>query len=109
MFNNIYNEFNLKIPLGSKGDCFDRFLIRIEEIKESLKILEKLLISIPKGPILSNNLRVIVPSRYQMKNSMEGLINHFKLFTEGIILLKIKFILLLKHQKENLVFDASGR
>ena len=81
--NNIYNTFDFKVPLGSKNDSYDRFLLRIEEMKQSVIMIENALNSLPEGPFLSSNSKVIAPSRYQMRFSMESLIHHFKLFTEG--------------------------
>ena len=83
MFNNYYKNFEFSVPLGTKGDCYERFLIRLEEMRESLNILKQAINCLPTGPILGENLKMIPPSRYQMKNSMEGVIHHFKLFTEG--------------------------
>ena len=88
VFDSIYKDFNFKIPVGKKGDCYDRFLIRIEEMRESLKILEQALNKLPEGSILSDNLKMVAPTRFQMKKSMEGLIHHFKLFTEGFSVLE---------------------
>lgn len=86
-FDNSYSNFKFRIPKGTKGDCYDRFIIRIEEMRESLSILEQALNILPRGPVLSSNLKMIAPSRYQMKKSMESLIHHFKLFTEGFSIL----------------------
>jgi len=83
-FNNIYEELNFKIPVGSKGDCYDRFLIRVEEIKQSIKIIEYCINNIPKESIhLNLDNKTVFPSRHMMKESMESLIHHFKLFSEG--------------------------
>jgi NADH dehydrogenase (ubiquinone) Fe-S protein 2 len=90
MFNNYYQNFEFSVPLGKKGDCYERFLIRVEEMRESLKILKQAINILPNGPILGNNLKMIPPSRYHMRKSMEGLIHHFKLFTEGFAILKNK-------------------
>ena len=80
----IYNKLSFKIPVGLKGDCYDRYMIRILEMRESLKLIEQLINNIPTGIIRSNNRKVSVPLRTDMKNSMESLIHHFKLNTEGI-------------------------
>jgi NADH dehydrogenase (ubiquinone) Fe-S protein 2 len=90
MFNNYYKNFEFSVPLGTKGDCYERFLIRLEEMRESLNILKQAINCLPTGPILGENLKMIPPSRYQMKNSMEGVIHHFKLFTEGFAILENK-------------------
>lgn len=80
---NIYSKFTFSIPVGKVGDCYDRFLVRINEMIQSLHIIEEALRHLPKGPYISNELKMITPSRYHMRSSMEGLIHHFKLFTEG--------------------------
>ncbi|WP_416200337.1 NADH-quinone oxidoreductase subunit D [Terricaulis sp.] len=81
----IYNELDFKIPLGKNGDCYDRYLCRVEEMYESVKIMQqcvKLLRQAP-GPVLPENSKFAPPRRAEMKNSMEALIHHFKLYTEG--------------------------
>lgn len=90
MFDNFYTNFDFKVPVGINGDCFDRFLIRVEEMRQSLVILEQALNKLPSGPILSSNLKLIAPSRSNLKNTMEGLIHHFKLYTEGFSILEGK-------------------
>ncbi len=79
----IYNEVDFKIPTGTNGDCFERFLIRVEEMRQSLLIIEQCLDKIPDGLCMTNDPKVSPPKRNEMKVSMESLINHFKLFTEG--------------------------
>ena len=79
----IYEELDFKIPIGKNGDCYDRYLVRIQEIKESLKIIKQCLEKMPKGDVNSGDKKMTPPTRKDMKNSMEALINHFKLFTEG--------------------------
>jgi NADH-quinone oxidoreductase subunit D len=81
----IYNELDFKIPLGKNGDCYDRYLCRVEEMYESTKIMQqciKLLRQTP-GPVMTENSKYAPPRRAEMKNSMEALIHHFKLYTEG--------------------------
>ena len=78
-----YNEMDFKVPTGSTGDCFERFLVRVEEMRQSVSIIRHCLKNIPDGPSISNDPRVVPPKREIMKESMESLINHFKLFTEG--------------------------
>lgn len=82
-FIDLYKELNFKIPVGSKGDCYDRFLIRVEEIKQSVKIIEFCLNYIPNGNIQIDDNKIVFPTRKRMKESMESLIHHFKLFSEG--------------------------
>ena len=81
----IYNELEFKVPLGKNGDCYDRYLCRVEEMRESTKIMQqciKLLRETP-GPVLPENSKFVPPRRAEMKTSMEALIHHFKLYTEG--------------------------
>jgi len=79
----IYNLLNFNIPVGTNGDCYDRYLIRIQEMRESLSIINQCLNNIPEGPIKINDFKLTPPSRNQLKNSMEGLIHHFKYYTQG--------------------------
>ena len=78
-----YENFDFKIPIGKNGDCYDRYLCRIEEMKESVKIINQCLSSIPNGPVKSQDGKLSPPPKKELKESMEALIHHFKLFTEG--------------------------
>jgi NADH-quinone oxidoreductase subunit D len=78
-----YDQFEFKIPVGKNGDCYDRYLCRIEEMRESVKIINQCLANLPKGPIKSLDGKITPPPKKQLKESMEALIHHFKLFTEG--------------------------
>ena len=82
-----YSELDFDIPVGRNGDCYDRYLIRMLEMRESVKIMkqccEKLRSADGAGPVTAANPRVVPPRRGEMKRSMEALINHFKLYTEG--------------------------
>ena len=80
----IYDEINFDVPIGKNGDCYDRYLLRIEEMKQSVKIIRQVLDNIPKGSVIIDDSRFSPPKRGEMKHSMEALINHFKLFTEGV-------------------------
>lgn len=82
----IYSDIDFKVPVGSYGDCFDRYLVRVEEMRQSILIIEKALNLLQEGPIKTNDYKICPPSRSEMKNSMEAVIHHFKFFTEGIIL-----------------------
>jgi len=82
----IYNQLDFSIPVGFNGDCFDRYIIRLEEMRQSLKILNQCLMNIVPGSIKSDNYKIVPPKRLQMKNSMETVIHHFKFFSEGLIL-----------------------
>ena len=79
----IYGELDFDIPIGKNGDSYDRYLIRVQEMYESIKIIEQCLAKIPDGEVVTDDKRVAPPKREDMKNSMESLINHFKLYTEG--------------------------
>ena len=80
----IYNQLNFKIPVGLNGDCYDRYILRMLEMKESLTIIKQCINNIPKGNIKNDNRKLSIPSRKNMKNSMESLIHHFKFSTQGI-------------------------
>ena len=79
----VYSKLSFEVPVGTKGDCYDRYCIRIQEIRESLKIVIQCINDIPQGGIKSDDRKISTPSRFDMKNSMEALIHHFKLYTEG--------------------------
>ncbi len=79
----VYNELEFKIPLGKNGDCYDRYVCRVEEMYESVKIMRQCLEMMPEGPVMSTNHKTTPPRRADMKQSMEALIHHFKLYTEG--------------------------
>ncbi len=78
-----YDDLEFKIPIGKNGDCYDRYLCRIEEMRESVKIIKQCLKNIPKGPIKTEDGKISPPQKKELKQSMEALIHHFKLFTEG--------------------------
>jgi NADH-quinone oxidoreductase subunit D len=79
----IYDKLEFNIPLGKRGDCYDRYCIRIEEMRESLKIILQCLNQMPQGSVRVDDRKISAPSRVEMKTSMESLIHHFKLFSEG--------------------------
>jgi len=78
-----YSELDFKIPVGSKGDCYDRYLLRMEEMRQSTNIMKQCIEKMPPGPVMSDDKKVVPPRRGEMKRSMEALIHHFKLYTEG--------------------------
>jgi NADH-quinone oxidoreductase subunit D len=78
-----YDEFDFRIPVGTVGDNYDRFAVRSQEIKESVKIIEQALDGLPDGPYISDNRKYVLPPRHELATSMEALIHHFKLVTEG--------------------------
>jgi NADH-quinone oxidoreductase subunit D len=71
------------VPVGSKGDCYDRFMVRVEEVRQSARIMRQCLDQLPTGPMLTDDNKIAPPPRAEMKRSMEALIHHFKLYTEG--------------------------
>jgi len=78
-----YKDFNFKIPIGKNGDCYDRYLCRMEEMRESIKIIKDCINKLPSGPVKSIDGKITPPKREDLKTSMEALIHHFKLFSEG--------------------------
>jgi len=79
----IYELLKFYVPTGTRGDCFDRVLIRVQEMRESLRIIVQCLNMIPSGRFILDDHKIVPPSRAMMKHSMEALIHHFKLFSEG--------------------------
>jgi NADH-quinone oxidoreductase subunit D len=79
----VYDRFDFKIPVGTVGDNYDRFRVRLAEMRESLKIVEQALDQIPAGPYITDNRKIALPPRHELATSMEALIHHFKLVTEG--------------------------
>jgi NADH-quinone oxidoreductase subunit D len=78
-----YEQYEFDVPLGSHGDVYDRYVIRMEEMRQSLRIVEQALGRLPRGPVRSDNRKFVPPPRSELANSMEALIHHFKLWTEG--------------------------
>ena len=79
----VYDRMDFDVPVGKHGDCYDRYVCRVEEMRQSCRIIQQCLREMPKGPVMADDNKVVPPSRGQMKSSMEALIHHFKLFTEG--------------------------
>ncbi len=79
----VYAKMDFEIPVGTRGDCYDRFMVRVEEVRQSARIMKQCLAEMPQGPIASDDRKVVPPKRAEMKQSMEALIHHFKLYTEG--------------------------
>jgi NADH-quinone oxidoreductase subunit D len=78
-----YEHFEFKIPVGTQGDHYDRYRVRLAEMRESLRIIEQALDGLPEGPYITQNRKVALPPRHELATSMEALIHHFKLVTEG--------------------------
>ena len=79
----VYDELDFEIPVGKHGDCYDRYLIRMYEMRESIKIMKQCIEQMPAGPVKVTDGKFAPPPREEMKRSMEALIHHFKLYTEG--------------------------
>uniref|UniRef100_A0A8D9B6Q6 Complex I-49kD n=1 Tax=Cacopsylla melanoneura TaxID=428564 RepID=A0A8D9B6Q6_9HEMI len=78
-----YENFEFDVPIGTHGDCYDRYLCRVEEMRQSLRIIEQAINKMPPGEVRTDDMKISTPSRGEMKTSMEALIHHFKLFTQG--------------------------
>jgi NADH-quinone oxidoreductase subunit D len=96
-----YSELDFKIPVGKEGDCYDRYLVRMEEMRESNKIIKQCIEWLREnpGPVISNDNKVTPPSRSEMKEDMESMIHHFKLFTEGFHIPKGEAYAAVEHPK----------
>jgi NADH-quinone oxidoreductase subunit D len=79
----VYGEMDFDVPVGKNGDCYDRYLIRMYEMRESVKIIRQCLERMPAGRVMTDDRKIAPPPRGDMKGSMEALIHHFKLYTEG--------------------------
>ena len=79
----VYAEMDFDIPVGTRSDCYDRFMVRVEEVRQSARIMKQCLAAMPEGPVMTEDRKVGPPKRAEMKQSMESLIHHFKLYTEG--------------------------
>ena len=79
----VYDKIPFNIPVGSNGDCYDRYLIRIQEMRQSLRIMNFCINNMPTGLVKQDDKKIVPPSRGEMKNSMEALIHHFKYYTQG--------------------------
>ncbi|MEB3702306.1 NADH-quinone oxidoreductase subunit D [Candidatus Bealeia paramacronuclearis] len=79
----VYERMDFKIPIGKNGDCYDRYLVRMEEMRQSVEIIRQCLDQLPEGLVKIDNHKITPPPRAEMKTSMEALIHHFKLYTEG--------------------------
>jgi NADH-quinone oxidoreductase subunit D len=82
----VYDKIDFDIPIGTKGDCYDRYLVRVHEMRESNRIIKQCVewLRANPGPVITDNHKVAPPSREEMKSSMEQLIHHFKLYSEGM-------------------------
>ncbi len=79
----IYSELDFDVPIGKNGDCWDRYLVRMEEMRQSLRLIKQCVEKLPNGPVVTQDPKIAPPKRALMKQSMEAMIHHFKLYTEG--------------------------
>ncbi len=79
----VYERVDFDIPVGKNGDCYDRYLVRMEEMRQSLAIMRQCIAEMPEGPVMTEDRKIAPPRRGEMKQSMEALIHQFKLYTEG--------------------------
>jgi len=80
-----YDQYDFDVPVGSIGDCYDRYLVRMEEMRQSLGIVEQALAMLPGGPVIVDDRRVALPPKSEVYSNIEALMNHFKLVYEGIL------------------------
>jgi NADH-quinone oxidoreductase subunit D len=80
----VYDRFDFDIPIGSTGDNFDRYAVRIEEVYQSMRILEQAFTKIPQGPVIIDDPRIALPPKHETYNTIEGMIGHFKVIMDGI-------------------------
>lgn len=79
----VYEKMEFDVPVGKTGDCYARYLVRMEEMRQSLRIMKQCIEQMPEGPVRVDDRKIAPPSRAEMKRSMEAMIHHFKLYTEG--------------------------
>jgi NADH-quinone oxidoreductase subunit C/D len=80
-----YEQYDFDVPVGTVGDCYDRYLVRMEEMRQSMRIIEQALAKMPKGPVITDDKRVAIPPKSEVYSNIEALMNHFKLIYEGIL------------------------
>lgn len=79
----VYNELNFNVPIGRNGDCYDRYFLRLQEMRASLALMEQCIKQMPGGPVMVNDMKLTAPKRKEMKQSMEAVIHHFKYYSAG--------------------------
>jgi NADH-quinone oxidoreductase subunit C/D len=80
-----YDQYDFDVPVGTAGDCFDRYLVRMEEMRQSLRIVEQALAKLPEGPVITDDRKVALPPKSEVYSTIESLMNHFKLVYDGIL------------------------
>lgn len=97
----VYDKMNFEIPIGKTGDCYDRYLVRVEEMRQSNKIISQCIewLRNNPGPVIINDHKIVPPTRMEMKTDMEAMIHHFKLFSEGYIVPEGEVYAAIEHPK----------
>jgi NADH-quinone oxidoreductase subunit D len=100
----VYNQLHFDVPVGTEGDSYDRYVVRVEEMRQSTRLIKQCVEWLRKnpGPVISSNQKVAPPSRADMKEGMESMIHHFKLFTEGFVLPQGEVYAAVEHPKGEL-------
>ena len=80
-----YEQYDFDVPVGTAGDCYDRYLVRMEEMRQSMRIIEQALAKLPAGPVITDDKQVALPPKSEVYSNIESLMNHFKLVYEGIL------------------------
>ena len=80
----VYDRLDFDVPLGEQGDNYDRYLVRMEEMRQSIRIVEQCMQQMPAGPVQLDDPRITMPSKAEVYGTIEGLMNHFKLIIEGL-------------------------
>jgi len=79
----VYEQLSFSVPVGRNGDCYDRYFLRLQEMRESLRIIDQCIKKMPGGSVTTNDMKIVAPKRKEMKQSMEAVIHHFKYYTAG--------------------------
>ena len=104
----IYDSLDFDVPVGTTGDSYDRYLVRMEEMRQSARLIRQCLDRLPGGPVSLEDGKTFLPPKNKVLSSMEELIHQFMLVTQGFKCLKERFILGLKTRKESLVFTFTA-
>jgi NADH-quinone oxidoreductase subunit C/D len=80
-----YEQYDFDVPIGTVGDCYDRYLVRLEEMRQSLRIIEQAVAKLPQGPVIVDDRKVALPPKSEVYSNIEALMNHFKLVYDGIL------------------------
>lgn len=109
----VYSKLNFNVPVGYNGDCYERYFMRMEEMRQSLRLIYEVITVLPQGPIKVHDNKIVAPFRKTLKLSMEALIHHFKLFTEGFVISETEACVSIEAPKGEfgvyIVSNGSGR